>query len=228
MRKRGNSSRVPDRRHQPSLALPSAKFPPARECPHKSRSSNTGPERRLADSGDGENLRVGGRIEGLRCAVVTGGGHHQRARLYRAGDGTLQGRVVGGAAQTEIDDLRAGARLDRSTRAIVGGETGGVQHALSYVVTRAEPTDPQHPHGSDAHMPIHPVTPMPVFPTAPIVPATCSPWLPNSAATKQVPVESGKYDAGIVGLGSYPSPSSALVIVPPAQSGNVSALLTKS
>ena len=73
-----------------------------------------------------------------------------------------------------------------------------------------------------------PVTPDPSCPTAPIVPATCRPWAPRASGVKHVPVTSSEYDPGIVGLGSGPLLSAALVIVPPAQSGSESAALTKS
>src|SRR2546422_726447 len=97
--------------------------------------------------------------------------------------------------------------------------------ATSYKVPN--PATPRARTGRIRTLQFTPVTPMPSLPTAPIVPATCRPWAPSSSGAKHVPVLSSEYDAGIVGSGSGPSPSAALLIMPPEHRGTESAALTK-
>ncbi len=147
---------VPDRRHHAIGDVAQ------REVPARRANADIGAVIRIrrrsaigADSGDREDLRIGGWIEQLRSVRVAGSGYDQRACLRRAGDGAPQRRVVARAAEAEIDDPGAGARLDGAARAVVGGEPGGVEHTLCDVVARAEPTDTQHAHRPDVHVPIH-------------------------------------------------------------------------
>src|SRR5439155_111292 len=98
--------------------------------------------------------------------------------------------------------------------------------ATSYKVPN--PAAPRARTGRIRTLQFTPVTPMPSLPTAPIVPATCRPWAPSESGAKHVRVLSSEYDAGIVGSGSGPSPSAALLSRPPEHSGTESAELTKS